>query len=250
MAKSTFTTAMLLSCLLSSLAQAELYDYQGSLSLSFPSNTNEIEFMVPLSGMVNRSATPPHGFEFATTQSFPIAETLTGFIPNPLPLMTGTLSSFESVFLGDLVLHPGTIGMSGNPLSGLDLAIESLEMLGTTVNSDFVTASLSLLSIIETPTPALGKLIIFNDSGSISQPLTAQLNAWSVATSNLDANGGTVSLVTPIAITTSQALSQPIDATARLQLNFAPEPGMGWMLGAGALMLAEVGRRRRKQLRS
>jgi len=237
-------------CLLSSGARAELYNYTGSLRLSFDSQQGPIEFSIPLVGTADRSPTPPHSFVLDQTQSFTITKTLTGQIPNPLPLVAGSLSNFETVFLGDLVLYPGTVGVTGGGISGLDVDIGSLEMLGTTVQADFVTASLALISIAPTPMPAIGKLVIFNDSGSASQPITAEAGGWSVATSNLNASGGTVSLVTPIAITTSHALSAPVETDAHLQLTFVPEPGIGWMLGAGALLLAEAGRRRRQQIRA
>jgi len=249
MSRKLLVIHLLALCLLGSRAGAELYDYTGSLQLSFDGVQGPIEFAVPLVGTAEGSPTAPHNFILNQTQSFTITQTLTGHIPNPLPLVSGSLSNFETVFLGDFVLYPGTVGVAGGGISGLDLDIGSLELLGTTVQADFVTASLGLVSIHATPAPAVGKLVIFNDSGSSSQPITAQAGTWSVATSNLDASGGTLSLVTPISITTAHALSAPVETQARLQLTFVPEPAIGWMLGAGALLLAEAGRRRRRQVR-
>jgi len=251
MTRSAFSIIALTLLLLGASAHAEPYEYTGSLELSFPSAMTSMKFSIPLSGTAERSPTPPFGFALLGTRAFTVTHSITGAaIPNPLPLVTGSLTSFNSVFLGDLVLYPGTVGMTGGGVSGLDVDIGSLELLGTTVNLDFVTASLNLVSIAPAPLPAPGKLVIFNDSTAVSQPITAEATGWSLATSNLDASGGTLSLVTPIAITTAHALSSPIEANARLQLTFVPEPGVGWMLGTGSLLLAEAGRRRRRQMRA
>jgi hypothetical protein len=92
--------------------------------------------------------------------------------------------------------------------------------------------------------------MIFNDSGAVTQPLTAAAMNWTVDSKQITANGGTLSLVTPVSITTAGAMEdETLEATARLHFTFVPEPGVGSMLLAGSLLLAEAGRRRRRQER-
>ena len=250
MKKATLVISALTLCLLSTSVQAEPWEFTGSVQLSFPNGSMPIDFTVPLSGVGHRSAAAPYTFSLSMTQIVDVAATLVGSIVNPIPLVMGELPTFISVFLGDFKLYPGAFSTATSGIFPGDFAadIKSLEMLGTTVNADFVSASVLLLPISSGAGPAAGTLMIFNDSGAVTQPLTAAAMNWTVDSKQFTANGGTLSLVTPVSITTAGAMEdETLEATARLQFTFVPEPGIGSMLLAGSLLLAEAGRRRRRQ---
>jgi hypothetical protein len=58
------------------------------------------------------------------------------------------------------------------------------------------------------------------------------------------AGGGTLTLVSPGKVVVNTGNRLPLIAT--LTLNYVPEPGTASLLGAGALGLAYLGRRRRR----
>ena len=253
MKKTTLLISALAVCLLGTSVKAEPWEYTGSVQLSFPNGSMPIDFTVPIYGVGHRSPTAPYTFSISMTQIVDVAQTLVGSITNPIPLVMGDLPTFISVFLGDFKLYPGALSTATTGIFAGDFAadLQSLEMLGTTVNADFVSASVILMPISAAAGPAPGTLMIFNDSGAVTQPLTAAAMNWTVDSKQITANGGTLSLVTPVSITTAGAMEdETLDATARLQFTFVPEPGVGSMLLAGSLLLAEAGRRRRRQARS
>lgn len=257
-------SALLLTAALAGAAPATAAPlaFEGSLSLEFP-------------GLVTCLENPPAGevacgwpLEFRA-EATGVAEVGPG---GAIALAGGTFAVADSHYISDNYgpsLYPiHSIAASvGNGPGQVGAAGGTMPLLGL--------AKLCLFAPCETPPPANISIPLSvvgagggaTHSGAVN--VTVLGAAWTAGTITLDsaaagalqiagfahgaasntssvaAPGGTLSLVTPIAVSTSIATTAYFELTyARLTLQFVPEPGTAGLLGVGLLALVQAGRRR------